>query len=195
MLDGLKRIERTMPEDMVTESLIYLPCRFKTEPADYLPSGYTNFFTNTTSYASFTASYPSTWSLIPAVRHTLNIHTYTPWVFSLSPHSLIMDPSISLESHVLNPTRLASLMLKDIPVVPPDSVIHTFSHLKPEKVDFVLTQDVESLSHGSFLIRRGEWARYFLDSWGDLLYRKYNFQKAEKHALVRSRYPPSTALL
>jgi mannan polymerase II complex MNN11 subunit len=101
-----------------------------------------------------------------------------------------MDPSLSLHSHILNPPRLASLILKDIPVVPPDSVIHTFSHLKPEKVDFVLTQDAESLCSDSFLLRRGDWARFFLDSWGDLLYRKYNFQKAEKHALVYSPLNP-----
>jgi mannan polymerase II complex MNN11 subunit len=171
-----------MRKDMVLEPFPLSP---QEKPTDTL-EGYSNFFTNTTAYTSFTDSFPQTWSLIPAVRHALTLHPYSPWMFALSPYALIMDPSLSLHSHILSPPRLASLMLKDIPVVPPDSVIHTFSHLKPEKVDFILTQDAESLSHGSFLLRKGEWARFFLDSWGDLLYRKYNFQKAEKHALVRS---------
>lgn len=87
---------------------------------------------------------------------------------------------------MLQSARMTSLMLKDVPVVPPDSVIHTFSHLTPEKVDLVLSQDGESLVHGSFLLRRGDWAKYFLDSWMDGLYRSYNFQKAEGHALVCS---------
>ena len=95
-----------------------------------------------------------------------------------------MNPSLSLESHILEKKRLESLMLKDKPVVPPDSVIKTFSHLKGDKIDIVLTQDGEGLCQGSFIVRRGEWARFFLDTWFDPLYRSYNFQKAEGHALV-----------
>lgn len=95
-----------------------------------------------------------------------------------------MNPSINLKSHVLDAKRLESLMLRDKPVVPPDSVIRTFSHLKGDKVDLILTQDNEGLAQGSFLLRRGEWAKFFLDTWFDPLYRSYNFQKAEGHALV-----------
>ena len=75
-------------------------------------------------------------------------------------------------------------MLKDIPVVPPDSVIKTFSHLKGDKIDLILTQDGEGLCQGSFILRQGDWAKFFLDTWFDPLYRSYNFQKAEGHALV-----------
>jgi mannan polymerase II complex MNN11 subunit len=81
-------------------------------------------------------------------------------------------------------------MLKDIPVVPPDSVIHTFSHLTTQKTALILTQDSENLAHGSFLLRNAggseeskDWAKFFLDTWFDPLYRGYNFQKAEGHAL------------
>jgi hypothetical protein len=62
-------------------------------------------------------------------------------------------------------------MLKDIPVVPPDSVIHTFSHLTTAKASLILTQDGEQLSHGSFLLRNAggskesnDWAKFFLDT-------------------------------
>lgn len=69
--------------------------------------------------------------------------------YLLSPHSLIMNPSISLKSHILDPKRLESLMIRDKPVVPPDSVIRTFSHLKGDKVDLILTQDDEGLCQGA----------------------------------------------
>lgn len=95
-----------------------------------------------------------------------------------------MNPKISIPSHVMNKKRLESIMLRDKPVVPPDSVIRTFTHLKGDKVDLVLTQDAEGLCQGSFILRRGEWAKFFLDTWFDPLYRSYNFQKAEAHALV-----------
>ena len=115
-------------------------------------------------------------------------YPHSTYFFSLSPHSLIMNPKLSIASHVMDKKRLESLMLRDKPVVPPDSVIRTFTHLKGDKVDLVLTQDGEGLCQGSFVIRRGEWAKFFLDTWFDPLYRSYNFQKAEAHALVRS--PP-----
>jgi mannan polymerase II complex MNN11 subunit len=148
-------------------------------------SGYKNFFTSVSNYTQYTESSPSSWTLIPALRHALTKYPDSGHIFSLSPHALIMSPSICLQDHILAPARLEALMRKDVPVVPPDSVIHTFSHLKGDKVDLVLTQDGENLGHGSFILKRGEWAKFFLDTWFNPLYRSYNFQKAEGHALVR----------
>ena len=125
---------------------------------------------------------------MPALRHAMTKFPKSTFFYLLSPHSIIMNPSISLKSHVLDPKRLESLMIRDKPVVPPDSVIRTFSHLKGDKVDLILTQDNEGLCQGSFVIRRGEWAKFFLDTWFDPLYRSYNFQKAEGHALVCLAY-------
>ena len=140
------------------------------------------FFPSTSNYNFGTS--PRSWALIPALRHALAAYPHSTFFFSLSPHAVIMNPSIDLHSHVLAPKRLESLMLKEKPVVPPDSVIKTFSHLRGERIDLVLTQDGEGLAQGSFIVRRGEWARFFLDTWFDPLYRSYNFQKAEGHALV-----------
>lgn len=96
-----------------------------------------------------------------------------------------MNPDLKVETHIMNPKRLESLLLKDQPIVPPDSVIRTFPLLKGSQVDIVLSQDKDGLAPSSLIIRRGEWAKFFLDTWFDPLYRSYNFQKAETHALVR----------
>ena len=147
-------------------------------------TGYQTFFSNATDYN--VGSSPVSWSLIPAVRHAMTRFPHSTFFFSLSPHALIMNPTLSLTSHIMAPKRIESLMLKDKAVVPPDSVIHTFSHLKGDRIDLVLTQDGEGLCQESFIIRQGEWGRFFLDIWFDPLYRSYNFQKAEGHALVKS---------
>lgn len=144
--------------------------------------GYATFFPNVTDY-DLMPSTPSSWSTVPALRHAMTLYPYTPWLFYLTNTALIMNPRESLHDKVLDPSKLAGLMQTDIPVVPPDSVIKTFSHLKPERVDFILSQDREGLAGGSLLIRTGDWAKYFLDAWYDPLYRSYNFQKAEGHAL------------
>ena len=143
--------------------------------------GYAAFFPNTTDYPL--GENPSSWSLVPAMRHAMAIYPHTPYLFYLTSTALIMNPSLSIEEHIMEPRRLESLMLVDKPVVPPDSVIKTFSHLKGDRIDFVLSQDQEGLAGGSMVIRAGEWAKFFLDSWFDPLYRSYNFQKAEAHAL------------
>ncbi|KAF2723980.1 glycosyltransferase family 34 protein [Polychaeton citri CBS 116435] len=143
--------------------------------------GYVTFFPNTTDY-DLTSS-PSSWSTVPALRHAMTLYPNTPWLFYLSSTALIMNPRLSLHHQVLDPSTLSSLMITDKPVVPPDSVIKTFSHLKPERVNFILSQDKEGLAGGALLIRAGDWAKFFLDAWYDPLYRSYNFQKAEGHAL------------
>ncbi|KAE8359813.1 galactosyl transferase GMA12/MNN10 family-domain-containing protein [Aspergillus caelatus] len=145
--------------------------------------GYTNFFANISDYETTLESAPRSWGVVPAVRHAMAAHPYSKHFFYLDAHALIMNPSKSLESHLLEKSRLDSLMLKDVPVVPPDSIIKTFSHLQPQDVDLILSTDGESLSSGSFVIKQGEFAQTFLDIWFDPLYRSYNFAKAETHAL------------
>ena len=144
--------------------------------------GYTTFFPNMTDY-DLMPGVPKSWSMLPALRHAMTNWPRTPWLWYLSSAALIMDPSESLQTKILEPRKLESLMIVDQPVVPPDSVIKTFSHLRGERVDFILTQDREGLASDSFLVRTGDWAKYFLDAWYDPLYRSYNFQKAEEHAL------------
>lgn len=108
------------------------------------------------------------------------------YVWFLDASSLIMNPKLKIEDHIMPSARLEELMRKDLPVVPPDSIIKTFSHLRGQDVDLVISQDKEGLSTSSFLVRNGEWARFFLETWFGPLYRSYNFQKAEVHALVRA---------
>lgn len=118
------------------------------------------------------------------MRHALTKFDHSTYFWYLDQNALIMNPELTVEEHIMNVKRLENLMIRDQPIVPPDSVIKTFPFLKGQNIDFVLTQDKEGLAQGSFIIRRGEWAKFFLDTWFDPLYRSYNFQKADTHALV-----------
>ena len=107
-------------------------------------AGYKTFYTNNTAYRQLVEPSPSSWTLIPALRHALTQFPDRDYLWSLSPHALIMDPTTSLYERVFS--NLPTLMLKDIPVVPPDSVIHTFSHLKPSQVALILAQDGSNIA-------------------------------------------------
>ena len=125
---------------------------------------------------------------MPGLRHAMTLHPHATYFFHLAAHSLVMNPALGLSAHVMAPARLEALMLKDKPVVPPDSVIHTFSHLRGDKIVLVLSQVGVGVCQVSLVLRRGDWAQFFLDVWFDPLYRSYNFQKAEGHALVSISY-------
>lgn len=143
--------------------------------------GYLTFFPSPDTYPLSGA--PSSWARVPAIRHAMTVHSGSTYFWYLDATALIMNPSLPLEAHLLNPARLEKVMITNAPVVPPDSVIKTFANLKGDRIDFVVTQDKDGLAPSSFVVRNGEWAKYFLDVWFDPIYRSYNFQKAETHAL------------
>jgi mannan polymerase II complex MNN11 subunit len=127
---------------------------------------------------------PKSWAVVPAVRHAMATHPHSKYFFHLAANALIMNPTKSLKSHLLGKGRLEELMMKDVPIVPPDSIIKTFSHQTEKDVDLIVTQEKEDLNPGSFILKNGDFARFFLDIWFDPLYRNYNFAKAETHGLV-----------
>ncbi|KAI9770734.1 MAG: hypothetical protein M1840_002984 [Geoglossum simile] len=145
--------------------------------------GYAIFLPAKADYSRHFQSIPGGWTCIPAMRNAMALFPHSQFFFFLGQNALIMNLDISLDSHITSRERLESLMLRDIPVVPPDSVIKTFAHQKGDEVDLILTQDQDGLAQRVFILRQGEWARFFLDTWLDPLFRSYNFQKAEAHAL------------
>ncbi|KAI9735725.1 MAG: hypothetical protein M1818_006333 [Claussenomyces sp. TS43310] len=126
---------------------------------------------------------PASWAKVPAVRHAMATFPQATYFWFIDQNALIMNPDITIEQHIMDARRMETLMLRDQPVIPPDSVIKTFPQLRGEYIDLALTQDSEGLVAGSFILRRSEWSKFFLDTWFDPLYRSYNFQKADTHAL------------
>lgn len=113
----------------------------------------------------------------------MTLYPHSTYFFYVDYTAIITNPTLSLTEHITNPARIESLMIPDQPIVPPDSVIWTLHSRKASHVDLIVTQDHEGLSQNTIVVRRGEWAKFFLDSWYDPLYRSYNFQRAEGHAL------------
>jgi len=145
--------------------------------------GYAVFLPNVTDYDLSNPAVPSTWARIPAMRHAMTLYPHSTWYFYLDHNAFFMKPRVSVAEQITSDHHLESLMIPSRSIVPPDSVIKTFQHKSASHVDFILTQDQRSLSDDSFLLRRGDWAHFFLDSWFDGLYRSYNFQDAQAHAL------------
>lgn len=156
--------------------------RIKKNREDYAKKhGYSTFFPLTSDYPLKNA--PPSWAKVPALRHAMTLNPTSTYFWFLDSTSLIANPSIPLQSHILEKAKLEKYMIVNEPVVPPDSVIRTFGNLKGDRIDVVVTQDKDGLAVNSLIVKQGEWAKYFLDAWFDPIYRSYNFQKAEAHAL------------
>jgi mannan polymerase II complex MNN11 subunit len=145
--------------------------------------GYATFFGNYTDYEQYLEEAPKSWAKVPSIRHAMTEFPYSTFFWFLDEHSLIMNLDVDFEQQVGGKVTLERNMMVDVPVVPPDSVIHTFANLDGNHIDLIVSQDSQGLSTGSFVVRAGDWAKFFLDAWFDPLYRSYNFQKAETHAL------------
>ncbi|PWW77568.1 Glycosyltransferase Family 34 protein [Tuber magnatum] len=143
--------------------------------------GYGLFVANVTDYPI--GEVPNGWACIPAIRHAMKEYKYSTYFWFLDQDAVIMNPSLSLEQHILAPERLGSIMRRGVPVVPSSSIIETYKHVPPERVQFVITQDAGGLQPGSMILKAGPWAHYLLDAWFDPIFRYYGFQKAEQHAL------------
>ncbi|KAI1173063.1 galactosyl transferase GMA12/MNN10 family-domain-containing protein [Nemania sp. FL0916] len=143
--------------------------------------GYGTFIASASDYDL--AGSPASWSKVVAMRHAITKFPDCKYIWYLDQHALIMSPDPRVEEQVMGGRKLEDMMLKDHPIVPPESIIKTFSHLKAGDVNLVITQDKDGLATNSLILRNGEWAKFFLDTWFDPMYRSYNFQKAETHAL------------
>jgi len=141
--------------------------------------GYGLYIKNAADYPGDGAS--TGWARIPAMRHAMATYKYSEYFWYLDQDAIIMNPALSLDDHVLG--RLSSLMRRDVPIVPPSSVIKTYRHVPAERMQFIITQDREGLQPDSMIIKNGAWANYFLDAWYDPMFRLYNFPKKERHAL------------
>ncbi|KAF3910729.1 hypothetical protein ABW21_db0208939 [Orbilia brochopaga] len=143
-----------------------------------------------------TREYPKSFNKLPIIRHAMATYPYTQNFWFLSSDSLIINMDLSLDAHILNRKRLTNLMLRDHPIIPPQSIIKTFKHNEADDVQFIITQDTKSVRSDSFIVRRKAdempgrikagktvFGYYLMDVWYDPLYRFYHFKDSETSAL------------
>jgi hypothetical protein len=130
---------------------------------------------------------PRSWAKVIAMRHALSKYPDATYIWFLDQNAYIMELDRTLEEQVMNPAKLEELMIKDWSIVPPDSIIKTFSHLRGQDANLIISQDEVGLVTNSYVLKNGDWAKFFVETWMDPLYQAYNFQKAERHALVSSQ--------
>ena len=54
----------------------------------------------------------------------------TKWFWYLDENGLIMNMNINIHDYMLKPEILNSIMLRDLPLIPPDGIIKTYKMLE-----------------------------------------------------------------
>ena len=130
-------------------------------------SGYGTFFPEASDYDLNGA--PRSWAKIPALRHALTLWPHSTYFWYLDQSALIMNPDLTVDS-IMTPKRMEKLMIKDQPIVPPDSVIKTFTHLHGDQI--VLASRLAVLYCGKGTGQYSSWTHGSIHYIGAITFRK-----------------------
>lgn len=127
---------------------------------------------------------PNGWSKTFILREAMYAFPNAKWFWYIDEKSMIMRHDISLNNYLLKPKALDPIILRNQPLIPPDSTIKTYEHSTADEVSLILTQNSKSLNTDNFIIKNDLTGRAILELWMDPLFRKYpTFRKDESNAL------------
>ncbi|EGD85933.1 hypothetical protein H112_06854 [Trichophyton rubrum D6] len=132
------------------------------------------------------------WEKVDVIRGALRKYPKAEWFWWLDLNTLIMEPSYSVESHILN--GLEKKTYRDINKYNPLNITHPPSLpyldplcLSPEgdkktsSINLIVPQDCAGFNLGSFMIRRSTWTDRLLDIWWDpVLYEQKHMEWEHK---------------
>ncbi|KAA8911942.1 hypothetical protein TRICI_003628 [Trichomonascus ciferrii] len=119
-------------------------------------------------------SYNFDFSKVMLLREAAFAFKHAKWLWWLDQDAIIMNHAYSVARELLDPAQLNDKMLRDAPVIPPESIIHTYKRVPAGQIKFVLTQNDRGVSAASFLLRNDQmYGNVFLNYWCDPLHRSY----------------------
>jgi mannan polymerase II complex MNN10 subunit len=128
--------------------------------------GYGLVIKDMTMKRRYSHEWRESWEKVDILKQTFRQYPSAEWFWWLDLHTLIMEPSVSLEDHIFNKLDNAThRQLTDFnPLkIEVDSPFVDYT----EPVELLVTQDCGGFNLGSFLIKKGEWAETLLDAWWD----------------------------
>jgi len=121
------------------------------------------------------------WEKVDVIKQTMRQYPKAEWFWWLDLHTFIMEPSISLQSHIFR--HLDDVTYRDINIYNPLNITHPpskkdYPYLDQESlspvgdgklnsINLVVPQDCGGFNLGSFFVKRSEWSERLLDIWWD----------------------------
>lgn len=113
----------------------------------------------------YTHEWRESWQRVDILRETMKQFPDAEWFWWLDLETFIMEPKLSLQSHITN--RLNSFPRNCSHFNPAEFDMDLPFVDQSQPIDMLLTLDCGGFSLGSFLIRRSEFTELLLDIWWD----------------------------
>lgn len=134
---------------------------------------------------------PLEWAKIHLMREAMFAFSNAAWMWWLEQDAVIMNAKFDIGAElVFDKAALSHRMLRDTPVIPPQSIIHTYKHVPADQIKLITTQNDGGISMSSFLIRNDLlYGRMLFDYLRDPLHRNYNgFRNAGSGSAVEAAF-------
>lgn len=103
------------------------------------------------------------------------MHTFpdAKWIWYLDQDAVIMRHEFDLVRDFLSPETLKNEIQRDIPVWPPDGIVHTYKRVPADQFRFFATQNDRGVATASFVLSNDNYGRYVTSYWLDPLHQQY----------------------
>lgn len=112
---------------------------------------------------------------VSLMREAMFAFDKSQWMWWLDQDAVIMKHDFDLEQELLDANNFDNYMIRDAPIIPPESIIHTYKRVGADQIKFIITQNDRGLSTASFLVTNDElYGRMLMGYWADPLHRTYS---------------------
>lgn len=118
---------------------------------------------------------PLEWAKVHLTREAMFAFTDGAWLWWLEQDAVILNHSFDIGAQVIfDKHALSQKMIRDAPIIPPKSIIHTYKFVPSNQIKLITTQNELGISMSSYLVRNDElYGRVLFDYLRDPLHRTY----------------------
>lgn len=118
---------------------------------------------------------PLEYAKVHLMREAMFAFTRAAWLWWLEQDAVILNHSFDIGTQaIFDKQALSQKMIRDAPIIPPKSIIHTYKYVPADQIKLVVTQNEQGISMSSFLVRNDElYGRILFDYLRDPLHRTY----------------------
>lgn len=118
---------------------------------------------------------PLEFTKVGVMREAMFSFSTSAWFWWLDQDALITNHDWDIGADlVYNKDELSNRMLRDKPIIPPESIIHTYKRIPAEQIKLITMQNDLGVNLASFIVRQDQlYGRVLMDYLKDPLQRKY----------------------
>lgn len=109
------------------------------------------------------------------IREAMYAFPDAKWIWWLDQDAIIKNPDYDIKGELLTPAELEKKIERDVPILPPESVIHTYKRVSGSNIRLIVSQNDRGISTQSFFVSNDDmYGHVLMEYWMDPLHRNYH---------------------